>query len=106
MNTRPTETRTAHDVRLQRELEALLAAKRAEAAAREARYRRLRTPRSQFRADAKAPMADFRRVPEAPTPKAPDDSPMLKMCLEVLASLVLWALFGYGVIAAIAWVLS
>lgn len=45
MNTRPTELRTYHDLRVQRELERLLAAKRADEAAREERYRRLRTPR-------------------------------------------------------------
>lgn len=44
MNTRPTELRTYHDLRVQRELERLLAAKRADEAAREERYRRLRTP--------------------------------------------------------------
>lgn len=45
MNTRPTEFRRASDLRVQRELERLLAAKRADEAAREERYRRLRTPR-------------------------------------------------------------
>ena len=49
MNARPTEFRRASDLRAQRELESLLAARHAATAAREARYRRLRTPLSESR---------------------------------------------------------
>lgn len=47
MNARPTEFRTTSDLRAQRELESLLAARHAATAAREERYRRLRTPLSE-----------------------------------------------------------
>lgn len=47
MNARPTEFRTPSDMRAQRELESLLAARHAATAAREARYRRPRTPLSE-----------------------------------------------------------
>jgi hypothetical protein len=92
MNTRPTETRPPDDLRLQIELERLLAARRAEEVARATRYRRVSTPRSQFRADARAPMADFRRVPPAPLPR-----PARMSAKQIIAAAIVWgALFAFG----------
>ena len=50
----------------------------------------------------------FRRLPTPNTSPAPvvDDSPVLTMFLQVFAGLVLWAVFGWGVIALIAGWLS
>ena len=69
----------------------------------QARREQYRSRRSRFRADAKAP---FRPMTRVNVPDQDDDSPLLTMCLEVLAGLLLWALFGWGVVAAIAWGLS
>lgn len=70
MNTRTprdAEIRTLSDRQAQARLERLLAARRAAEAVREAKFRQLPTPRSQFRAAAKAPLADVRPVPPTRT---------------------------------------
>lgn len=91
MTIRQTETRTADDLRVQIELERMLAARRARDAAREARYRRLPTPRSQFRAAAKAPMTDIRPEPAAPLPVRPRMT-----ARQIIAAALVWALFFAG----------
>lgn len=62
-----TDDQALCDRQAQARLERMLAARHAADAAREARFRQLPTPRSQFRANAKAPLTDVRPMPPART---------------------------------------
>ncbi|HXS04848.1 MAG TPA: hypothetical protein VN731_10255 [Rhodanobacter sp.] len=93
MNTRPTEPHTYYDLRVQLELERLLAAKRADEAAREERYRRLRTP-SMVEPDPET----------VPTWERGDDSlPPVKFWLAWIGMLAFSLGCTYGAIKFIAW---
>jgi len=65
MTTHCTDDQALRDRQAQARLERMLAARRAADAAREARFRQLPTPRSQFRASARAPLTDVRFMPSA-----------------------------------------
>lgn len=94
MSVRQTEFRTPNDVQLQARLERMLAARRAEELAREERYRRLPTPRSRFRANAKAPVRDLRPgLPSKPVPEPFTwvDAGVFLIPLGVVAALILLA---------------
>ncbi|MHB1057280.1 MAG: hypothetical protein ACYC0F_05290 [Rhodanobacter sp.] len=67
MKTEPQAT-SLNERQAQARLERMLAARRAAEDARTARYRSSRTPRSQFRADAKASPRDIRLAPSPPWP--------------------------------------
>lgn len=70
MTAHPMDDQATRDRQAQARLERMLAARRAAEAAREARYRQLATPRSQFRAGAKMPLRDVIPVRQAPSPPA------------------------------------
>lgn len=87
---RPTEFHTISDLQQQVRLERMLAARRAAEAAREARYRQLPTP-------AQPEPVNFCAEPE-------DSDPPLKwMLLWAALAIPGWALFGWGVVALVRW---
>lgn len=67
------------------------------------RRREARNAPAEWRANAKAAQQTAATTRTAHVAPGDGDSPILTMCLEVAAGLMLWALFGWGVIAAIAW---
>jgi len=86
-----TENQQLTDRQVQARLERLLAAKRATEAARESRYRQLRTLRSEFRANAKAPMRAIGSIGPA---RAPQKHSGWRDLAGALAPLVIVAALG------------
>ncbi len=106
MNSQSTEQYIAH---LESELvrmRNLYSQERADSLQRESSYRALPTPRSEFRANVKAPMADYLRADDRKPAQPKIDLPLVTMFFSSLAGLALWALFGWAVVACIKWVIA